>query len=414
MMQTTSCDVLVAGAGPAGIAAAVAATRAGADVIVVERCGVPGGSPAVAMVGTICGVYRRDESYLCEGFLQELAAYLRDYSGVHPVKMTDGLLVIPCDPIDFQHTALHFLSAPHQLKLLLHSTVTAAVADEARIRSVDVLVWNQMIRIFPRAIIDCSGEATIFHLASAGTLPEEAPQAAALVALLELEKSDYASEFSRNLAVIREVAKAAEKELSDLTQWISFVPTKDPRRLHVKLNLPYPDSPAHMQVSDLEISGRLAVEKLSAFLKTALSGARLITVAPQVGIRSGRRGRGKYVLTEEDVLNCRKFEDGVACGCWPQEHWSATHRPKLVHLNETSGYYEIPARCLMSETIKNLFLAGRCLSGTEAALASARVIGTCITTGYAAGKLGAGCAENISLEETIRELQREQVKKDAS
>jgi hypothetical protein len=413
MMQTTKCDVLVVGAGPAGIAAAVAAVRAGADVIVVERCGAPGGSPSVAMVGTICGAYRRDGRSLCEGFLQEVSEYITDYSGVHPVEMTDGLLVIPCDPIDFQHTALHFLCAQKGPRLMVQSTVVSAVVVEESIHSVDVLAWNRMIRIFPRSVIDCSGEATVFYLASAATLPEEPPQAAALVALLELEKSDFASPFSRNLAVIRQIAKAAEKELSDLTQWISFVPTKDPRRLHVKLNLPYSNSPTATPVADLEIRGRLAVEKLSGFLKNALGGTRLIAVAPQVGIRSGRRGQGKYVLTDDDVLNCKRFEDGVACGCWPQEQWSAAHRPKLTHLSGNSGYYEIPARSLMAERIKNLFLAGRCLSGTEGALASARVIATCITTGYAAGKLGARCAQNIALEETIRELQKEQVRTNA-
>lgn len=414
MTETTECDVLVAGAGPAGIAAAVAAARSGADVIVVERCGVPGGSPAVAMVGTICGAYLRKGSYMCEGFLQEVAEYITDYSGVQPVEMTEGLFVIPCDPIDFQHTALHFLCSPKQIRLLLHTTVAAATVDEERIQSVDVLAWNKTIRIFPRVVIDCSGEATLFYLASAGTLPEETPQAAALVALLEFDKSDFATPFTRNVAIVREVAKAAEKELSDLTQWISFVPTKDPRRMHVKLNLPYPDSSAALPASDLEIHGRLAVEKLGRFLKNALSGARLITVAPQVGIRSGRRGRGKYVLTGNDVLSCKTFEDGVACGCWPQEQWTAAHRPKLTYLTQTPGYYEIPARCLMSEKVKNLFLAGRCLSGTESALASARVIGTCLTTGYAAGKLGAGYVQNIPLNDTIRELQKDQVRKDAT
>ena len=106
-----SCDVLVIGGGAAGIAAATAAGRAGAQVVLLERYGFLGGLATTAQVGTICGLYLRDTTGaeatpVAGGFAQEFAARLQNAAGTKPLRVMDpGLWVLPYFPPDFARVA---------------------------------------------------------------------------------------------------------------------------------------------------------------------------------------------------------------------------------------------------------------------------------------------------------------------
>ena len=128
-------------------------------------------------------------------------------------------------------------------------------------------------------------------------------------------------------------------------------------------------------------------------------------IAPEVGIRTGPRNVGKTILTKEDVINCRKVEDAVARGTWPIEFWIPGKKPHLEYFS-FNDHYDVPGRALQSAASKNLLFAGRNISATEEALASARVIGTCLMTGYAAGHLAAGIINNDCYEIIIATVQR--------
>ena len=117
----------------------------------------------------------------------------------------------------------------------------------------------------------------------------------------------------------------------------------------------------------------------------------------------GPRYEGSYILRERDVLECNKFNDGIARGSWPIEKWPPGKNVELTFFKE-NDYYEIPSRCLESKTISNLFFAGKNISASESAIASARVMGTCLQTGYAAGVLAAGYCENIPVHNSITEI----------
>jgi len=122
-----------------------------------------------------------------------------------------------------------------------------------------------------------------------------------------------------------------------------------------------------------------------------------------VGIRTGRRPEGKYTLTETDVKGCRKFDDGIANGSWAIEYWGSDNKLKMEYFAE-DDYYQIPKGCLMSAKFDNLFYAGKNISATEKAIASARVIGTCLQTGWAAGKLAAAGVSNETIEKIKEDL----------
>ena len=105
--------------------------------------------------------------------------------------------------------------------------------------------------------------------------------------------------------------------------------------------------------------------------------------APRLGVRETRRIRGRYALTEEDVLGGRKFEDGICRSAWPVELHVADGRTDWRFL-EDGLWYTVPYRCLLPEGIENLLVAGRCVSATREAFASVRVLGPCMSEGQAA------------------------------
>jgi hypothetical protein len=136
-----------------------------------------------------------------------------------------------------------------------------------------------------------------------------------------------------------------------------------------------------------EQEGRRRARALVEFLRTVPAFARAFVshAAPQVGMRESRRVIGRYALTREDVLAGRRFDDGVARADWPIELWEAGQRGPRYEYLEDGLTYEIPLRSLRARDVENLFVVGRCMSATHEALGSARVIGTCLATGEAAG-----------------------------
>ena len=156
---------------------------------------------------------------------------------------------------------------------------------------------------------------------------------------------------------------------------------------------------------------RSFVENLSGYLIThveAFKNAAIKHIAPELGIRIGQRSTGKYILMEEDVLGCRKFDDAIANASWPIEIWEQDRRVKMRYFN-LDDHYQVPAGCLQSNSINNLFFAGRNISATDAAIASARVMGICLQTGYAAGCLAAAAALQHSLPDAVKDIQNEQL-----
>lgn len=112
--------------------------------------------------------------------------------------------------------------------------------------------------------------------------------------------------------------------------------------------------------------------------------AYLVMEAPQIGIREGRRIVGKYILTADDFINARKFEDGICFNRYPIDiHRQNQPGVELVEIKQ-NAWHEIPFRCLIPEKVKSLIVAGRCISSDFAAQASYRIIPNCHTLGQAA------------------------------
>jgi len=121
--------------------------------------------------------------------------------------------------------------------------------------------------------------------------------------------------------------------------------------------------------------------------------SRIVGMSSHVLNREGIRVKGEYTLKTTDIINARKFSDGVVNNAWPIEFWDQKKGPSYKYL-KSGDYYQIPARCLKAKDISNLYCAGRCISVFQEALGSTRVMGACISIGGEAGLAAAryvGC-----------------------
>jgi FAD dependent oxidoreductase len=415
---TISCDVLVIGGGAAGVAAATAAGRAGAKVVLLERYGFLGGLATTAQVGTICGLYLRDTTGaqatpVAGGFAGEFAARLQKSGGTKPLRVDQGLWVLPYFPPDFSRVADTIAGESGNVQFILHATVAEARAENSRINLVRALAWNELLDFSPKAVVDCTGEATTAALAGANSENGGADQVPALVFVLENVDPGLAQ---RGLLEVRRELRVAVQSgtLPALCERLSLIPgTGGNGRFAFKFSLlpAKPDGALWRQVTDWEREARALLEPLAHFLTqkvAAFRNARLASVAPQLGVRSGRRILGRARLADEDVLSARKSPLGIARGCWPMERWGKNPRPEMTYFAERD-YYDIPLDCLRPVELENVFVAGRCLSAETGAMTSARVIGTALATGWAAGTAAAFQASGRSPDDAVALIRKQMI-----
>ncbi len=167
-----------------------------------------------------------------------------------------------------------------------------------------------------------------------------------------------------------------------------------------------------------EWESRRQMRRLAAFLKRYVPGFERAYVAQsgvQIGVRETRRILGDYVLTAEDILQARRFEDVIARCAYPVDIHNPAGTGTLLRYLPPGEAYDIPLRCLQPLGVENLLVAGRCISGTHEALSSYRVMPVSMATGQAAGvcaALAAGRGKS-SREVGAREVQVELVRQGA-
>jgi hypothetical protein len=136
-----------------------------------------------------------------------------------------------------------------------------------------------------------------------------------------------------------------------------------------------------------EIESRRQIDNICKYLKGYVPGfenSHFSKTAPFLGIRETRRIVGQYVMTQEDVLSCRSFEDSIAVASYPID----IHRPgdNGCTLIWCGDCYDIPYRSLVPQKVENLLVAGRSISTTHEAMGAIRVMATCMAMGEAAGR----------------------------
>jgi hypothetical protein len=399
-------DVVVVGGGAAGLAAAIAAGRAGARTALVERYGFLGGLATAGMVSTICGLYHGSSSGelepINEGFAEAFARRLSAMPGCQKPVRRGRSVVLPYTPFAFACLADELVAAVAPLDVYLHAYLVGVDTAPARIEGLRITTWERSLELRASVVVDTSGDAVVARQAGAAT--DTAPlvhrQLPSLIFVLQ-QVDTAALGAGPRVAVLRALLAAEhDGRLPPGASNVTLGLSPQPGELVGKLALDGLASGLSERCDFLtaaEQEGRRRVLAVTEFLKTlpAFGRAFVSHVAAQVGVRESWRVIGRYQLTREDVLAARQFVDGVARAAWPIELWHAGHLGATYEYLEDGQTYEIPLRSLQARDVENLFVAGRCMSATHEALGSARVIGTCLATGEAVGMAAARMAAGV-------------------
>lgn len=397
---TTNPDVLVIGGGSAGVAAALAAARRSMNTLLVERHGILGGAGTASLVHSFCGLYDLPTPGVVPrvanpGLVVELEReMLAQGIGHGPVRVgrVDVLMHQP------MRLALFFDSLcriQQNLRVLLHTEVTGCRVEERRIAEVTLQCRGTAWTLQPRSLVDASGDAVLAPLAKQpwdSTSANELQRPAYIVGLGDVDAAALSGDGPLKIAGC--LARAIqEKKLPAEAAGAHFRSSTVLNEAFLTLDLPGDSPECVFDATDarsltwVEMQGREVAFAIVEHLKTALEGfakARITTLPVRAGIRESRRWIGEATLTEDDILESRSDAHAVANATWPMELRETARGPRLLYPKEAKAC-GIPLGALRARDLRNVFIAGRCISTTHRAQASTRVMGTALATGQAAG-----------------------------
>jgi len=392
----TRFDVLVAGGGSAGIAAAVSAARAGARTLLVERGGLLGGMGTAALVHTICGLFllRDDEhhEWANGGFARHFAERLLASGGARePVRM-GRVVVMPHDPAAFAALADEMAAEVPELEVWMHAEIVS-VADG--LEALEVVCRGVRHTVAASAYVDATGDATLTMLAGgdfAMTEPGRLQRPAYIAGLRGFSDGFFDDERRMRLAH-GIVAAVSDGRLPREALGAGFRRGSAPDEAFLTIDLAGDreaetwDPVSPRLLGEVEVRGRKTARAIARYLQLNEEGCgecRVTHWPARAGVRESRRACGVYELTGEDIIRGAVFDDAIANIGWPIELRERATGPKWL-FPEAVSPAQIPLRSLRHRDLARLWVAGRCLSCTHEAQASIRVMGTCMATGEAAG-----------------------------
>jgi len=437
-------DVIVLGGGSAGVAASIAAARNGARTILVDAGPSIGGEmlSGIAILGCLSS---RGE-WVVGGIARELFAECERMDGyIGPIDDYRSLHVVALDP-EVMKLAVVNLVHKAGVDVLLYTFAENVVVEDGVVKGVMILNKNRRTLLTGKVVIDCTGDADAtvdagapFEIgkASTGDLQPVTMvyrmQGVDTPRLLEFVRdhpehfglSEYADRgltkkdaalglYKQGLPKVFLVADGplmkqaiADGEMYQ-SSMIAVVPTSLQRR-EVSINstrIGNLDATQTAQLSrsmpDLLDQVWMGVKFMQKYVP-GFENAVFSGIAPRIGIRETRRIVGEYVLTRDDVMQARKRTDGICKGGNELD----VHGSGVKHVRSTikdGGSYDIPYGCLVPKQVKNMLVAGRCVSATRDAHGSARVMGTCMAMGQAAGTAAAGFATDPAWDGDVRSV----------
>jgi hypothetical protein len=386
-----SPPVLVCGAGAAGMAAAIAAARAGREVVLVELGRDVGGTLADALLHTIAGLYDGRGALINGGLAQELVERLQSADPSVCKRRMGKLWVLNVDPNLYREVTRSWLASEPLITTLFETSLSRAWLDDRTVVDVEVSGSSGCRRLPVHALIDTTGSAAAVSAIDPRLKLRSSSVAAGGWVFRMRGIAPGAFVFPRNVALVRELREAASRgnlPAECERAWIDTGVYAD--EVFVKLFVPLqPGWQKAEAAGKISAQARAQQQQVVQFLRT-MSGFEnaSVTQTGRLGVRDGGRVRGEYVLRKSDVVGLRRFED-AACRCaWPIEYWDSKEGVSLTYLPD-GEYYEIPMRALKVRSLDNVWTAGKSISADVFAQASARCVGTCWAMGEAAGAAAA-------------------------
>lgn len=392
-------DVAVCGGGIAGVCAAVSAARNGAKVILIESAGSLGGTLTEGQMPYILDGDNKG------GMIREMLDYLNAREQTvakRGKKLDENGKRIPGFLINVEGAKYFFDEVCRKagVKVLFHSRVAAADQENGHIRSVMLATECGNYSVEAKVYIDATGNGNLAALVGCGwecgDPAEGRPSPASMQAAAVGMPDDYDGIQSVDDKT-RYANMLLEHGIAVSSQQASVVKLPALKLWGFGMNFEYDVMPDDIEsLSFAERNSRKEIfEVMDAHRKIpGYEQLYLIITGAHIGVREGRRIYGKYRLTDEDILEGRRFEDGICLVTFGVD----VHKLKSDDtLDCARGFrtkpYHIPYRCLVPLGTDNMLLAGRCISGDFYPHASYRVMGNMAGTGEAAGYAAAICAK---------------------
>ena len=413
-------DVVVVGGGPAGIGAAVGAGRMGARVALIERHPMLGGMGTAALVNNFCPGHYDGKRLIIGGVFGEIRERLIRRKAIYTFdrNAANGLGAEQYNPDIFMEIATA-MCREAGVELFLDRTIGGLEfgGDKTGI------ALGTGERFDAHTVVDATGDGSVAFRAGVpftfGRASDHAVMPLTycyLMGPIDLDRAkretpkfvlhdpDVGEDFyflsGWHSDVDEKIRAARERgELSIPRDHISCIASIPGNSRHASVNygrVPIGDPTDPAQLAAAEEEGKRQVEDGLRFFRNHLPGCEeveLVQLARQIGVRESRQIQGLYTLTGEDALSCRQFDDAIAQG----HHSVDIHEPgsdRTTFREIPFGqHYDIPWRCLVPrEGPQNLVVGGRCISGTQEAMASFRVSPTVMAIGEAAGVTAASAA----------------------
>jgi len=423
------CDVAIIGGGPAGIGAAVSASRQGLKVLLVEKRGFLGGNITASYVEN-CNYFLRNTPFVSEGLYREIE------EGCYRQYGNDNLRSYNKYAFSSEYLKLYLdrLFKREGIEILFHSFVNEVIVDEGNISAVIVQTKQGPQAVVAKQYIDATGDGDVAfasgvgfdqgrdtdHLCQPGTVSLRL-SGANVDALLN--DRDGLSEIGRQFKI---AYRNGETGLACKRQDLPFGRlTGGGVVSYVNYSCAYGLDPTAVEdLSRGEMECRSYVWDIYDYLKrnhAELSGIEIASIAPEIGFRDSRRIHGHYRLTIEDMETNRQFDDVIAVfprfydmlapDAYMDGDGSVEGGGYHGHIYETvkdERTFTVPYRSLLPQGVDNLLVAGRCISCDHVAQSGIRAISLCMMTGQGAG-VGAALAVQTNVRPSdidIAELQR--------
>ncbi|MFC7677929.1 FAD-dependent oxidoreductase [Paenibacillus sp. GCM10028914] len=434
-------DVIVMGGGISGAMAAVAAASSGARTLIVESHGFLGGTLTANGVGPMM-TFHAGEKLAIQGFTDQLIERLKKL-GKSPGHIFDTVgftySVTPFDAEAMKHE-LELMVTESGGEILYHTMLAGVKTENGRIVSITVCNKSGLSEIEGSVFIDGTGDGDLSVGAGAeftkGRESDGAMQPMTLkmkmynVDIPKVKQYIHAHPedfplYNGDTSIIEKSSRLsvggfdslfkeakAKGEISIPRENILFFETNNPGEVIMNTTrILGHDATDAMSLSRAEMVGRKQCRELELFVRKYIPGfenAVVESTGPSIGVRGSRQIKGVYTLTAEDLLEQRMFEDAIAHSGYPIDIHSPDGEGTKHQKLEWGGMYSIPYSCMITDSVRNLIVIGRCISATFEAQAAMRTTPTTGAIGHAGGVAAALAAkEEIDVQDVnIKEVQQ--------
>lgn len=396
-MNPIECDVLASGGGMAGTVAAVAAARQGACTVLFERHGFLGGAATAGAVGQFVGWETRAGRRVIAGIAEEIVERLQKAGGSgghgHFIMSTGHRMDRVEYDTEILKVVLDEIAREAGVRVLLHSQLAQVSRGGRTLGSATLLTKGGLLDVRARVFIDTSGDLDLMARAGAPFLELETGESLQPATMMfRLGPIDFArfDGMSRETKAALAARGVAEGALPRAALHCSRVPGSDDGWFNVtRVAI---DASDPFALSDGEREGRRQALSAARFIAANVPGcdrARLVSFAPQLGIRETRRIAGLATLTSGDLRNGAEFIDTMALGAYPIDVHHADGAAITFEELGADHVYALPYRIAVPQGLDNALVAGRGLSATHEAHGAIRVMPTAMAVAHAIGTAAA-------------------------